>query len=89
MLSNRLYTGFAYFNVNKEKLMAGWTQAWGSKRPVNYYISRAQIAFPSPGNATTQAIAYVENGDPRIEEIRLVKEGGVWKIDSYPFVGWL
>ncbi|MHB8895752.1 MAG: hypothetical protein ACYC99_11335 [Candidatus Geothermincolia bacterium] len=89
MLANRLHEGFALFDVTKDKLMAGWTKAWGDKRPVNYYVSKAQIAFQSPGDATARAIAYVENGDPRIEEIRLVKEGGVWKIDSYPFVGWL
>lgn len=89
MLSNRLHEGFQFFNVTKDRLMEGWTKAWGSKRPVSYYLSRAQISFSDPDHATVKVIAYVERGDPKIEEVRLVKEGGVWRIDSYPFVGWL
>jgi hypothetical protein len=89
MLTNRLHTGFAYFNVTKDRLMAGWTKAWGDHKPVNYYISKTQIDFPSPGTANVKTFVYLEHGTPRIEDVRLVNEGGVWKIDSYPYVGWL
>lgn len=89
MLSSRLHTGFDYFKITKEKLMQGWNDAWGSNKPVGYYVSAAQIDFSDPDTANVKVIAYVENGDPRIEEVRLVREGDAWKIDAYPFVGWL
>jgi hypothetical protein len=55
---------------------------------VSFYVSRSSVAFPSPGHATVRPIAYLDKGGVRIEEIQLVNEGGVWKLDSYPFVGW-
>lgn len=89
MLSSRLHKGFEYFNITREKLMQGWDGAWGENKPVGYYVSRAQIEFPDPDTANVKVIAYVENGEPRIEEVRVVREGDAWKIDAYPFVGWL
>jgi hypothetical protein len=88
LFDNRLHTGFDYYKITKEKLAEGWQRQWGEHRPVNFYISRSQIDFPSPGNATVKAIGYVEHEAPKVAEIRLVNEGGTWKFDSYPFVGF-
>lgn len=88
MLDARLHLGFDYFKITKDKIVAGWDKAWGEHRPVNFYVSEPQITITGPGTATARAIVYVEHGETRIEEVRLVNEGG-WKIDSYPFVGWL
>jgi hypothetical protein len=87
MLSSRLRTGFDYYKVKKDTLAAGWDRAWGGKPRLGYFISRSSIQFPSPGHATVRAIAYIDHGPVRIEEIQLVNEGS-WKIDSYPFAGW-
>lgn len=88
MISTRLHTGFDFYKITKETIAAGWEKAWGDHRPVSFYVSRSSVAFPSPGHATVRAIAYLDKGGVRIEEIQLVNEGGVWKLDSYPFVGW-
>jgi hypothetical protein len=73
--------------VKKDTLAAEWDRAWGGKPRLGYFISRSSIQFPSPGHATVRAIAYIDHGPVRIEEIQLVNEGS-WKIDSYPFAGW-
>jgi len=88
LLDSRLHTGFDYYKITEEKLAAGWDKAWDGK-PTDFYVSRSQIAFPSPDNATVKVIAYMDNAGPRIEEFRLVKEGGSWKLDDDPFVGFL
>lgn len=88
MFDSRLHTGFDYYKITKEKLADGWDKAWDGK-PTDFYISQSQISFPSPGNATVKVIAYFDTEGPRIEEFRLVNEGGVWKLDDDPFVGFL
>jgi hypothetical protein len=88
LFDSRLHTGFDYYKITKEKLAADWEKAWDGK-PVAFYVSRSQISFPSPGNATVKVIAYMDNEGPRIEEFRLVNEGGTWKLDDDPFVGFL
>lgn len=88
MISNRLHVGFDYYKITKDKIASDWLKAWGGKQPMGYYVSRFSIAFPSPGHATVRAIAYIDKGAVRIEEIQLVNEGNGWKLDSYPFAGW-
>jgi hypothetical protein len=89
MLSNRLLTGFAYYNLTVDTIASGWRRAWGDERPADFYVSKRDITFTDPNTANVKVIAYLERGSPRIEKIRLVKEDGVWKVDSDPFVGWL
>ena len=48
----------------------------------------AEREVPEPDRAEVQVIVYMEEGAPKFEKMRLVKEQGVWKIDSYPFIGW-
>lgn len=89
LLSSRMVAVLEYLGFTREKLQEGWLSSWGGKKPVDYYISRRNINIPFPETATVVAIAYLEGGGTRVETIRLVKEQGVWKIDNYPFVGWL
>jgi len=88
LFDSRLHTGFDYYKITKEKLAADWDKAWDGK-PEGFYVSRSQIEFPSPGNATVKVIAYMKDSGPRVEEFRLVNEGGTWKLDDDPFVGFL
>jgi len=87
MLDSRLHTGLDYYKVTKEKLASVWAKNWDGK-PVDFYVSKSRIDFQSPSSATAKVIAYMKNQSPRIEEISLVNEGGVWKIDSDPFAGF-
>ncbi len=89
MLSGRLIYGLTYNQITKERLVANWRNMWGDKTPVDFYVSWRDINIPYPTTATSVVIAYMRDGGPRTGTVRLVKEQGVWKIDSYPFVGLL
>lgn len=89
MLSSRMIYGLEYNRITRERLAANWKSMWGDKNPVDYYVSWRDINIPYPTTATSVVIAYMDDGGPRSQTVRLVKEQGVWKIDSYPFVGLL
>jgi len=88
MISSRLKTGLDYYNITVEDYARDWTRAWGDDRPVDFFVKKRDLSFPEPGRAEVKAIVYMEDGAPRLEKMRLVKEQGIWKIDSYPFIGW-
>ena len=72
----------------KEVVRSGWRQLWGDKTPVDYYLSRPSINFSNPETATIRAVVYLEGNSPKVESLRLVKEDGIWKVETYPSVGW-
>jgi len=87
MLSSRWTSRWEAAKITREQLVPVWKAAWGTNKPKSYYINKAQIAFPSPDRATVKTIIYNEDGTPLIKTVKLVNEGGTWKIDSYPFAG--
>lgn len=89
MLSSRMTYGLEYNKISKERLAANWGSMWGDKTPVDYYVSWRDINIPEPETATSVVIAYMSDGGPRAGTVRLVKEQGQWKIDTYPFTGFL
>lgn len=76
------------FGATKEKLGQTWPVAWGSTQPREFSVSKNGIKFTDPSNAVVKVVVYMERGDPEMEDIRVVREPGGWRIDSYPFVGW-
>lgn len=88
MLSTKLHKALDILKITRDKLASGWSQSWGSARPVDYYINKRDINFTDENTATVKVIMYLNSGGPRIETMRLVKENGVWKVETYPFVGW-
>lgn len=88
MLSAKLRQALDVFKITRDKLASGWAQSWGDARPVEFYINRNDIHFTDQNTATAKVIMYMNRGGPRIETMRLVKENGVWKVETYPFVGW-
>lgn len=91
LISTRLRELFASINVTKEKLAENWTQLWDAEEdpPAAYYIDKKEIDFPQESQARVKVIVYRETGSPETEEIRVVREEDGWKIDSYPYVGWI
>lgn len=71
-----------------EKFAAGWRDSWGTRKPVDFYVSRRNITFSDPSNATVRVIVYLESGSTLIEEVSVTREPDGWKIERYPFVGW-
>ena len=88
MISSRLKTALDYYKVSPDDLARDWKRSWDNKRLVDYYISRNDVSLPQPDQALVKVVAYVDDGTPVIETVRLVREQGAWKIDGYPFVGW-
>ena len=88
MLSTNLHKALDVFKTTRDKLASGWAQSWGSARPVDFYINKRDINLKDENTATVKVIMYLNSGGPRIETMRLVKENGVWKVETYPFVGW-
>ena len=87
MISSRLKTGLDYYNITVEDYARYWSKAWDDDRPVDFFVKRSDLNFPEPDRAEVQVIVYMEEGAPSLEKMRLVKEQGVWKIDSYTFIG--
>jgi len=77
------------FGLPREKFPEVWMEAWGKERPTSFYVSRASINFPDSQTAEVKVIAYYEKKKTQVKVVRLIKEGDSWKIDGYPFVGWL
>jgi hypothetical protein len=88
MISTRLKTALDYYNISQEALAKDWRRSWDNRKLVDYYISKKDVSLPQPEQAQVKVVAYVDDGGPVTETVRLVREQGAWKIDSYPFVGW-
>lgn len=88
LLSTRRIMALNQLQLPKEVVRSGWRQLWGDKTPVDYYLSRPSINFSNPETATIRAVVYLEGNSPKVESLRLVKEDGIWKVETYPSVGW-
>ena len=45
--------------------------------------------FTDPSTVEVDVGVYREGGAPWNETVRLVREADGWKVEGYPFVGWL
>jgi hypothetical protein len=88
MISSTRLTALNRLGLSKEALAAGWRQLWEGKTPVDYQLRKNTIGFSDPNTATIKTVVDIEGSSPSVAEMRLVKEDGVWKIITYPFVGW-
>ena len=88
MLSTGRIMALNQLQLPKEVVRSGWRQLWGDKTPVDYYLSRPSINFSNPETATIRVVVYLEGNSPKVESLRLVKEDGIWKVETYPPVGW-
>ncbi|MFH1149884.1 MAG: hypothetical protein V1748_05370 [Actinomycetota bacterium] len=89
LLSNRLHTGFDYYKMTRERMIDYWPKAWGEHKPVDFFVSRRDIEFPDANTAVVKVIAYLDGASPMFEQVRLVREPSGWRVDSYPFTGFL
>lgn len=89
VLSSRLYTAFDYYKMTREHMIDTWPKAWGEHKPLDFFISKRDIEFPDANTAMVKVIAYRDGAAPSIEQVRLVREPSGWRLDSYPFTGFL
>jgi hypothetical protein len=89
MLSTGRITALGSLGITKEVARMNWRKLWGDRAPVDYFLSKNSIKFTEPDRATIDAVVYMEGGSPRSATMRLFRENGVWKVETYPFVGWL
>jgi len=89
LVSSRRKMALEMMGATKETALGNWRAAWGNDKPEDFFVSKSQIDFPAADSEGVKVVVYLEKGSPKIEPVRLVKEPTGWKIDSYPFVGWL
>lgn len=91
MLSSNRQLFMKALNMTPEQLPGIWAEAWGKDVPVEFYVSKSGTNLTDAEHGTVKVVVYYasKKNPPRTSEIRVVKENGEWKIDSYPFVGWL
>jgi len=89
LVSSRKNMALEMMGVTKETVLGNWRAAWGNDKQEDFFVSKSQIDFPAADSEGVKVVVYLEKGSPKIEHVRLVKEATGWKIDSYPFVGWL
>ncbi len=88
--SSKRIEGLRLMGVTRENFAEGWIDAKGEeKHTVDYYVSRRGIVFTDPSTVEVDVVVYMEGGAPWNETVRLVREADGWKVEGYPFVGWL
>jgi hypothetical protein len=88
MLSTGRINALGALGITKDVARMNWRKLWGDKTPADYFLSKSSIKFSEPDRATIDAVVYLEGASPRFATIRLFRENGVWKVETYPFVGW-
>lgn len=88
MVSSTRKAALSQLNMTREAVIGGWRTLWGGRNPVEYKLNSSSIEFPADNKATIKAVVDFKDSSPSAETIRLVKEDGVWRIETYPFVGW-
>jgi len=88
--SSKRIEGLRLMGVTRENFAEGWIDARGDeKHPVDFHVSRYGIVFTDPSTVEVDVVVYMERGAPWKETVRLVREADGWKVEGYPFVGWL
>lgn len=87
--SSKRIEGLRLMGVTRENFAEGWIDARGDeKHPVDFHVSRRGIVF-TPSTVEVEVVVYLERGAPWRETVRLVREADGWKVEGYPYVGWL
>ncbi|MBN2169574.1 MAG: hypothetical protein JW738_10045 [Actinobacteria bacterium] len=89
MASSNRKAAIQVFGGSKETMGAYRTAQWGSMVPTDYFIDQNSINITSPGVAMISVIVYVKDGSPMNAQVELVREPDGWKLDVYPFLGWV
>ncbi|MBN1289874.1 MAG: hypothetical protein JXA49_09595 [Actinobacteria bacterium] len=89
MASSKRKAAIELLGGSRESMDGYRAAQWGTKVPADYFIDESSVNILSPGAAAVSVIVYVKDGSPMNAQVKLVLEPDGWKLDVYPFLGWV